>query len=321
MKKLLRNIAILLTPMVAWLALFVAFEPNNYFGLKPKADGTDIIAALRGYQRRPQNFVILGDSRLAKFDENTVREVTGHSYANLAYGGAALKEQLDILDWALVQNPKLTEVVFMLSFYTLNEHYNHDRQVIRALSNPFAYVTNLGYNINMVTNLVNHLTPGAAVGDAAEHMDASQYVYTAWTHPDTGETYQLRQAMLSHLPNVVERSRGWALDEALLQRLLQTIQACRARGVRFVVVLPPASPQVYPAVIDAFGIGPKMGPALAALGQSGAVVLDYEFAHTGLLQDAQFYDCFHVDLKSGMPFWTRKLFGDVAAGWFVPYEE
>ncbi len=314
MRKLLRNIAILLIPIAAWLALFVAFEPNNYFGLKPRADGTDIMAALRTYQRQPQDRIILGDSRLAKFDEAIVLEMTGHRYANLAYGGATLKEQLDILDWALAQNPALSEVVFMLSFYTLNESYDHDRQVIRALDNPFAYVTNLGYNINMVTNLIDHLSPGASVGGDAETMEPSKYEYTAWIHPDTGEEYLLRQAMLAHLPNLVERSRGWALNEALLERLLKTIRACGENGARFVAVLPPASPQVHKAVIDAFDIAEPMAPALAALNQSGAVVLDYEFEHTGLLQDEQFYDGFHVDLLSGMPFWTRTLFGDVAAG-------
>ena len=105
MKTLLRNIGIALIPILLYYGVFIAFEPNNYFGLKEKADGTDIMAILREYEKNPQDRIILGDSRTAKFDMDLVHAVSGKRYTNLSYGGASFKDQLDLLEWVINQNP------------------------------------------------------------------------------------------------------------------------------------------------------------------------------------------------------------------------
>ena len=40
MKTILRRAAPLFVPVLVWLAFFIAFEPNNYFGLKSSASST-----------------------------------------------------------------------------------------------------------------------------------------------------------------------------------------------------------------------------------------------------------------------------------------
>ena len=37
MKNILKKLALLAIPVLLWLAFFIAFEPNNYFGLKASA--------------------------------------------------------------------------------------------------------------------------------------------------------------------------------------------------------------------------------------------------------------------------------------------
>lgn len=305
--KLLRNIVLLLLPVLVYYGVFLVYEPNNYFGLKEKADGTNIMAELRAYQAAPQNAVILGDSRIAKFKPAQMEALTGRSWANLAYGGASLKEQLDILDWALEQNPELDQVVFMASFYTLNKGYSHDRMVIRALDNPFVYLTNLGYNINMLTNLQNHLT-GAEIGGEGETMDPDEYKYTDYTDPATGAVHHIRTGMAQHITQVNGRARDWQLNEEVLDRLVETIDDCTAAGIRFTLVLPPLSAEVQTLVIDAWGIAEGMAPALEQLNATDALVLDYEFTLDAGLRGDQFFDGFHLDLERGLDAWAEQLF-------------
>ena len=44
MKHILRRAAPLFLPVLVWLAFFIAFEPNNYFGLKPATSSTQPVA-------------------------------------------------------------------------------------------------------------------------------------------------------------------------------------------------------------------------------------------------------------------------------------
>lgn len=311
MGKFIRKVAIILAPILIYFAIFVAFEPNNYFGIKPKADGTDIIAALREYQANPQDRIILGDSRMAKFDPKLVEEITGHSYANLAYGGATITEQLDILNWALEQNPNLSEVVFMVSFYTFNESYNHNRRVISVLNNPLAYVTNLGYNINMLTNMMDHIVPGTEVGGDTETKNPADYKYEEYILPTISQPVTMRTEIGEHITNMLGRSSTWQLNEEVFERLIDSIRTCKKNSVRMFIVLPPAAPDVYRYMVEPLGIEQPMQEAISELLASGADVCDYEFSELDLLQDEDFYDGFHLDLERGLPKWTRMLFEEI----------
>lgn len=311
MKKTLRNIAILLLPILVYYGIFLVFEPNNYFGLKPAATGTDIMATLRQYQRQPQNHIILGDSRLAKLDESLVEDITGNTYQNLAFGGASLAEQLDVLDWVMEQNPDLEQVVFGLSFYTLNKGYSHNRNIIMALQNPLVYLTNLGYNINMLTNIYDHLSPNRMVGDADETMDPAAYEYVPYVYEENGAEYILRKTIAEHLAGLALKTHNWQLDEEEFARLLETIQLCEEKGIRFVLVLPPAHSDVLVHIVQRYGIDEVMPGVLARLAESGAVVIDYEFGHRDALRDDQFYDGFHLDTQRGLTAFCEMLFCEI----------
>lgn len=312
MKKILRNIALLLVPILLYYTVFILFEPNNYFGLHKAATGTDIMAALRSYEDAPTPGIIVGDSRMAKLNPQTVESVSGTPYANLAYGGASMKEQLDIVNWARQKNPKLQRVVFMLSFYTLNAAYAHNRQVIEALNNPFVYLTNLGYNINMLTELYYKIN-GVPTGGDGETMNPADYTYVDFTVPATGEVVQIRSKLATHLADINERCQKWELNRSELERLLATIDDCEKNGIEFVVVLPPAHPDTFLYVVNPYGIEAPMQEALVQLKQSPALVLDYEFDPLRPLPDDAFYDCFHLDTERGLPQWTATLFNDIKA--------
>ena len=140
MKHILRNLALLLVPVLTYFCLFAAFEPNNYFGLHPNTDSDAPISRLKDFKREPGNSIIIGDSRFAHFDMDLVNETSGRPWQNLAFGGASLREGIDLLNWALDNNPNLEEVIFGFSFYTINQSYDTDRMsnLEKTLNNPFA---------------------------------------------------------------------------------------------------------------------------------------------------------------------------------------
>ena len=53
MGHILKRLALVLVPVYVWLAFFIAFEPNNYFGLKADTDSSQPVARVRAYQQGP----------------------------------------------------------------------------------------------------------------------------------------------------------------------------------------------------------------------------------------------------------------------------
>ena len=108
MKKILPRLALLAAPFLVYFALFFAFEPYDYFGVKGGASSEDsVITRVRAYLSAPEDAIILGDSRMAHFDMNAVAEASGRGWSNLAFGGASLNESIDLFYLAAENNPSL----------------------------------------------------------------------------------------------------------------------------------------------------------------------------------------------------------------------
>ena len=113
MKHIIKKLALLFVPVYLWFAFFVAFEPNNYFGIKKTASSSQPVARVRAYEQSPGTNLIIGDSRLAHFDMDLVDSLTGQSWQNLAFGGASLNVwTLPTMCWI----PATRWTAFCLSF-------------------------------------------------------------------------------------------------------------------------------------------------------------------------------------------------------------
>lgn len=344
MKKLLPKLALALAPFAVYFCVFAAFDPYNYFGFQKTTNDNNPISRVQAYQKNPQSSIILGDSRMAHFDLSLAQQASGHSWSNLAFGGASLEESLDLLYYAYDQNPALERVVLGLSFYTLNSAYGSVSRmstIEQQLKNPAAYLFNLEYNVNMLTNLANRLT-GAAGADAEEHREPLPDDYTA----PSGEalsfrrdlivyagnlysncakagvllTVQSENGVVTNLPalesamqNMTPAASKFALNEKQLARLIEAAAFCAQRGIELTVVLPPMDESVRALVCAPLGIDTEMQSALAQLSAAGVRLLDYEWTDTAAWEtDELFFDGFHLDTRSGLPLFTRTLFSEVA---------
>ena len=120
MKNILKKLALLAIPVLVWLVVFIAFEPNNYFGLKSSPGPASRWPGC-GLPAAPRHPSDPGDSRLAHFDMDLVDELSGEEWQNLSFGGASLKETLDLADYVLDSSHEVDTLLVGLSFYTLNE--------------------------------------------------------------------------------------------------------------------------------------------------------------------------------------------------------
>lgn len=314
MKNILKKVLLLMIPVLAWFLFFLAFEPNNYFGLKASATSSQPVARVRAYQQAPGENLILGDSRLAHFDMALVDGLTGQTWQNLAFGGASLKETLDLADYVLDSGNPVDTMLVEVSFYTLNAGYNTDRfaALEKTLNNSLAYCFNLEYNVNALTVAMDTLrgTP-----DTIESGDWVESDYLA----DDGTILPLHRKLYDYTTTITPRCKSWALNTDQFERLRTLAERCQAEGVRLVVVLPPMAGNVRTEVCDEFGITDVMQdtvlPALGEwAGEYGFTLLDYEWGGSVITDDdTQFFDGFHLDEKYGLPIWTEELFNDMAA--------
>lgn len=314
MLHILKRLALLLTPVYLWLAFFVAFEPNNYFGLKTDTDSSQPVARVRAYQQEPGTRLIIGDSRLAHFDMDLVAEVSGQEWQNLAFGGASLRESLDLADFVLDSGNEVEEILFELSFYTVNANYDTDRfsALEETLNNPLAYCLNLEYNVNALTmfmNTVNNTPDTIESGDwgPADYFD------------EEGNAIPLHWKLYQYPSLIDSKCSSWSVNEEELLRLGDLARRCSEEGVKLTIVLPPMAEIVRTEVCEKYAIDEKMQADVLPLLQEwsndyGCTVLDYEWGGSCITDDdTQFFDGFHLDEKYGLPDWTRQLFTEMGA--------
>ncbi len=314
MLHILKRLALLLTPVYLWLAFFVAFEPNNYFGLKADTDSSQPVARVRAYQQEPGSRLIIGDSRLAHFDMDLVAEVSGQEWQNLAFGGASLRESLDLADFVLDSGNEVEEILFELSFYTVNANYDTDRfsALEETLNNPLAYCLNLEYNVNALTmflNTVNNTPDTIESGDwgPADYFD------------EEGNAIPVHWKLYQYPSLIDSKCSSWSVNEEELLRLGDLARRCSDEGVKLTIVLPPMAEIVRTEVCEKYAIDEKMQEDVLPLlqewsGQYGCIVLDYEWGGSCIADDdTQFFDGFHLDEKYGLPDWTRQLFTEMGA--------
>lgn len=349
MKKFLPRLALALLPIVLYLTFFIAFEQNNYFGL---SNADTMYSRIKGYAQKLPSSIIIGDSRLANFDMNLVKQASGRSWYNLAFGGATLEESLDLLEYTMNKNPKLKEVVLGLSFYTLNKSYgtvSRMATIEKQIENPVAYISNFQHNVDAAVALLNTIK-GVPLGS---HLETA--VWTQADYEQNGKSLPYRKgliaysailysncavsgvpssalssidSMLSAMDNnslsaqqlaeemlaATPAQSRFEVNEKQLERLIKLSAKCKEQGINLTVVMPPMHESVRQLVCKPLGIDVLMLPVIERL-KANVALLDYEWSNPPKYEDGAFFDGFHLDLKYGLPQFSQTLFNEVNKQW------
>ena len=313
---LLAKLALFLAPILLYFIVFVIFEPYNYFGLQNNATESDqVIYRVRQFVNAPQDAIILGDSRMAHMDMEQVEALTGRKFSNLAFGGAAENEMIDLCEFALERNPNIDTVYLEVSFYTLNARYDKNRvsNIETIVTNPLAYLFNFDYNLEMLNRIRLHLQ-GAYLGvenETAVDPVTGELKYTEADYTDeTGAPLPYRRQLLEYNEVIRPICTGYTVNEDALQRLVDLAALCKERGVELNFVLPPVADSVYNEIIVGLGIEPQLAAAVETLRATGANVIDLEYSNRPALEEYMFFDGFHVDTTLALPLVAEMIFGE-----------
>ena len=147
MRKLCIKIFIILIPIIAYFTLFLAFDVNDFSGLRHSLfhnieeskiiayDGMKTVdspySIIKYINELDSNkevkfSYIFGDSRINGIDVVKLHSLDGKNYINLAFGGCTMKESVDEF-WLAVSKSKPERVIFEVDYYNLNEKRQLDR--------------------------------------------------------------------------------------------------------------------------------------------------------------------------------------------------
>ncbi len=305
MGKLARKLLLIALPIAIYFAMFVFFEPYNYFGLKDSEYVEDsAIVRVRQFLADPADTVIVGDSRMAHFDMSLVEKLQGERVSQLSFGGASLNESMDLLEYALEKNPDIHRIYFGVSFYTLNGNYYKDRMssIETIATNPLAYMLNFNYNIEMLNEIPYFLRGEKNVHLRDEgHWEESDYYY------DDGTPRKYRKNLEEYAATIYSVCEGYVYDTDDVERYLALAESCRERGIEFITVLPPMDDSLKDLVIEPLGIGQYIDDFVS---RASAVseVRNYEYNDVNVFSEEEFYDGFHLDDVKGLGRFTEMLF-------------
>ncbi len=151
-KRFLRKTMLLLGPFLLFGVFVITVDPFNYFQLSPVNEDLKKEISFKlnyamwkmyKFDRDPAPHILLGDSRMMELRSDEIREISGKSYYNFAYGGGSLKEAIATYDFAAARIP-LKHVVIGLDLNSYNGSDLKDRvsEVLGTFDNPFLYLTN-----------------------------------------------------------------------------------------------------------------------------------------------------------------------------------
>ncbi len=308
MKNIIKKLCILLIPVIVYFALFVYFEPYNYFGLfNDEYAGDSAVARVRSFNLEPANTIILGDSRMAHFDIDLVEEIVGEDVSQLAFGGASFNESLDLLEYAMDYNDNLKTVYFGASFYTLNESYYKDRmsQIETVTTNPVAYMLNFSYNVEMLNEIRYFLMGQTNVAEKAEGIWSDEdYYYEDGTKREYRKNLE-EYALNSILPVVTNPEYLYDSEDVL--RYIEILKEAREKGITVYTVLPPMDNSIKELVVEELSIEEDIYRFIDEVSPYSEV-LNYEYNEENIFLEDEFYDGFHLDTVRGLEKFTYMLF-------------
>lgn len=284
MKKFLLRLIIFLLPLLLYEAVFIMYEPYNYFGVQKAAfEQSTALDKLRGCRREKYDYFLFGDSRSAYLNMDYVEKLTGHVYLNTAFGGASLEERMDLFDYMMAHQKRIKKVIFQIDWWTFNKNYSLDRvkDLEEIAGNPFAFIFNLEYNKATVRRFKKLMKDPAA--------EAISYAVPSGVDKQTRQ-----QHFEEYIQTLLPGTQKFQLDREALSRLCGIARHCRDNGIELLFVAPPSHDSTWKQLVEPYKILQAMEVYKSVLSQY-APVYDFEFPSEYSNQDDQYRDGFHLE--------------------------
>ena len=271
-------------PFLIYGMVIAAVDPYNLFGLSSLVDDRykqDISYKLNyamwkmlQYRHDPQPAILLGDSRMMNLPADTIEQVSGQPWANLAYGGGSLREAIATFHYA-DSMVELERVVLGVNFNLYNAADDKDRvaEVTAALDNPLLYFSNRN-----VMTATTKLIPAAITRSEAAIGEPAMSKEAFWR-------YQLETTTRVYYGN-------YRYPEAYLEQLQEIAEHCLERDIALSFVIFPGHTDLQDLVGE-YGLEAEYERFVSDISQLGTT---YHFDYPSeLTQDMSlFRDPYHL---------------------------
>ncbi|MBC8530267.1 hypothetical protein [Gehongia tenuis] len=278
MKKIVVKLLIFFMPVFLWISLFTSLDPYDYWNFFNDYRGFEegIVTPLprmRKYLNSDTSTLLLGDSRTAYVWRQMKTLGVDDEYANLAFGGASLKESIDLF-WFAAEKRKPERVIFQISFYTMNSAYALDRvpQVVDQAENVFQYYLNFDHNRLAFNNL-------------------KQWVAPIKVEPEPELPRAERRA--KELEYVSVPCADYSINEEMLNGLIEIAQYCNNEGIELYFITPPMHRDFWDQIVDRYELQDELDYYKAKLSQY-APIYDMEW-RSDIIDSEDFTDGMHFD--------------------------
>ena len=172
----------------------------------------------------------------------------------------------------------------------------------KTAENPFAYILNFNYNIEMLNNIKNTLSGGAAL----DEKEIGYWTDEDYLYPD-GTRRPFRKNLEEYADTIYSVCENYKPDKADVERYIELLKRCREKGITVYTVLPPMDRSIRELVVDKLGIGPDILKFIDSV-KDYSRVLNFEYVDDDPFTEYNFYDGFHLDMETGLPIFTKMLF-------------
>ncbi len=313
MGKLLKKIALFIIPFIVVFALFLAFDPYNYFGQGSKISYmSKPLSTMRELVREQSENIILGDSHMANFNVGYIEEISGERYTMLAFGGGTMPENIDEF-WYAAEHTTLKKVVFGVEFYNMNTNHGARRfvQIIPKIQQPLKFLGDYSYWLEAAENMKSQAMNGLAkllnISSLEVFVDDPSSLSQDVRPSEERNEYGERIDLVNYSGIIYGQCQGYRGPLDYLVELEKIIDYCDANGIEIIFVIPNSSAVLWEDVIYPLEIDFYIEIYKDFL-KSRATVYDFEFYNDYAKDDSNFLDGMHLVLEQKL--WlTRVVFG------------
>lgn len=284
MKRLIRRLLLLALPFALLMGGVAWIDPFNYFDAKSPVPLETRRANCRHsgavmphytlawkmveYRRRPVADIIIGDSRLTRFDASLVAEITGRELYNFGVPGGNVPSMFKTF-WYADSLARLRTVYLQTGFRNWSDRYDHD-----IWEGP-AWATG---------SLVHYLTDRDVLGKA--WLDARSH----WGSVEAeGLAADQWEKVIANEHLVLEQYRP---SQRFADELRRVAARCRERGIRLVIIDLPVHDEVH-RMEEELGLEREIA-AYKALMASQAIYYDLSGPNAITADRAGYIDALHT---------------------------
>ncbi len=275
-------------------------DVDRFFGRNNNYESYCPIARLNEYEKNPNPYIILGDSRvhcLCSYSD-VFDGYAGENYSNLGVGGGTMQDEINLFYWC----DSLTElkaVYFEVSFYNIQKNMSADQtsDLLPLVNHPLKYLINRG----TLSRTIKFLKTGKK--PVVEKMQSSS---------ETVDLSKRTEDIQKHVKNVYRTctmGTGFEINEAYVSNLVSIAEYCNEKGIRLVFFSPPFQNELFDKVYCPLDIESCVADYKSVLSEK-AEFFDMEFISDFSNDPMNFIDSFHVS-ETGMDEYIRAIvFGE-----------